>query len=362
MQAPHMSDNCKLYIRSMIRGDLRSAFQQLSLLEDKELLRGLAAADRADIDDLFDKEPESPPGFAPGIPGVGAVAKGPMLAAMSAAALGGRVLSRMSQLVYAYEVVKSGKLQFEKDAKPPTGSIGMSATEYVHHCVALQQIPLEIDEDLTGKLPNPVANPPTLTDADFVSAATTLGVDVPAMKAVARVESAGSGFGDDGRPIIRYELHRFQRKTHRLFHKSHPYLSQPSLDAGKPYHNGTQGREYTLLYNAMILELKGVRTIDQAISSTSWGKFQVMGENWSDLGWSSALAFASDMYVSEANQLDAFVKFVRRKGLTSALKNHNWAAFAAGYNGPNYADNDYDANLQRAYTYFSRAQAAGAHH
>jgi len=349
-----MSDNCKSYIRSMIRGDLRSAFQFLSQVGDNELFRGLAAADRADIDDLFDKEPESPPGFAPDIPGVGAVARGSSLAVMSAAALGGQVLSRISQLIYAYQVVKSGKLQFGHDATPPTASVGSSAREYIHHCVSLQQIALEIDEDLTGKLPTLVQNPPTLTQADFVSAATTLGVDVPAMKAVARVESAGSGFSDDGRPIIRYELHRFQHKTHRHFHKTHPYLSQPNLAAGKPYHNGTQDREYTLLYNAMILELKGVRTIDQAIESTSWGKFQVMGENWSDLGWSSALDFASDIYASEANHLDAFVKFVQRKGLTSALKNHNWAAFAAGYNGPAYAANHYDTNLQQAFNHFNQ--------
>jgi hypothetical protein len=362
MQAPDMSDHCKLYIRSMLRGDLRSAFQYLSRLEDKELFRGLAAADRADIDDLFDKEPESPPGFSDEIPGIGAVAKGPMLAAMSAASLGGQVLSRISQMIYAYHVVKRSKLHFEARAKPPTASIGASATEYIHHCVARKQIPLEIDEDLTGKLPSPVANPPTLTDADFANAATSLGVDVPAMKAVAQVESLGDGFAADGRPIIRYELHRFQSKTHHLFHKSHPYLSQPNLDAGKPYHNGSQDREFTLLYNAMILELKGVRTIEQAIASTSWGKFQVMGENWSDLGWTSALAFASDMYISEVKHLDAFVKYVKKNGLAPALKNHHWAAFAAGYNGPQYAKNHYDTNLQHAYHHFSKAQAAAAKH
>ena len=180
-------------------------------------------------------------------------------------------------------------------------------------------------------------------------------VTKPAIKAVAQVESSGSGFGADGRPILRFELHRFQAKTKGVFRKTHPHVSQPSLAAGAPYHNGRQSREYSLLYNAMLLDDKGNSMVEPAIESASWGKFQVMGENWSSLGWASALDFASDMYVSEGNQLKACVKYIQTKGLTQALKTHNWAAFALGYNGPAYADNDYDTNLQRAFNRISAA-------
>jgi N-acetylmuramidase len=140
-----------------------------------------------------------------------------------------------------------------------------------------------------------------LSENDYVGAATTLGVDVAAIKAVARVESSGSGFGSDGRPVIRFELHRFQSKTQGQFHKSHPHVSQPSLKAGNPYHNGTQGREYSLLFSAMLLNTKGESMADAAIESASWGKFQIMGENWSSMGYTSATSFAREMFASEAN-------------------------------------------------------------
>ena len=46
--------------------------------------------------------------------------------------------------------------------------------------------------------------------------------------------------------------------------------------------------------------------------------------------------------------------FVRSCGLHKALANHDWAAFAQGYNGPSYAKNQYDtllaANFQK-FTY-----------
>jgi len=350
-----MSDACEQYIRWMIRGVPLVAFRFVSQLQDQELFRALAIPAREEIDDLFNTEPQAPPGFAPGIPGVGAGLSPGRSAALGAAAMGGQVLTRLPQMIYAYRVVKSGALKFAPDATPPTSAADAAAKNYVYHCVVLGAFRLNTLRDLTDSLPAAVSKPPALSDADYNAAATTLGIDVPAMKAVAHVESAGSGFGADGRPIIRYELHRFQRKTHSHFHKTHPYLSQPSLSAGNAYHDGSQSTEYSMLYNAMLLKYKGGRAIEQAIESTSWGKFQVMGENWSDLGWSSALQFATDMYVSEANHLKAFVKFVHHKGLTNALKQHHWATFAAGYNGPSYAVNQYDTRLQHAFNRYTAA-------
>jgi N-acetylmuramidase len=58
--------------------------------------------------------------------------------------------------------------------------------------------------------------------------------------------------------------------------------------------------------------------------TATWGKSQVMGENWSDVGWSSALHFASDMFASEGNQLKACVKFVLSKDLSQASKSHDF--------------------------------------
>jgi hypothetical protein len=354
-----MSDACEKYIRMMVQGVPRVAFQYVSQLQDQELFRALAIPAREEITDLFEEEPEAPSGFDADIPGEGGAGLSPSgSAALAAASMGGQVLSRMPQMIYAYQVVMSGKQKFAHDAAPPTPEADAWAKNYVHQCVTNRAIPLNTLNDLTDSLPATAANPATLSDADYTAAAATLGVDVPAMKAVADVESAGSGFGDDGRPTIRYELHEFQENTNSQFHKTHPYLSQPTLSAGKPYHNKTQDREYSMLYNAMLLKYKGGRAIEEAIKSASWGKFQVMGDNWSDLGWSSALAFASDMYVSEANHLKAFVKFVQFNGLAHALKLHHWATFAAGYNGKAYQVNQYDTRLQQAFNRYAAAAAA----
>jgi hypothetical protein len=359
MPIPDISSIAKQYIRRLIAGDDRTAYYQLSLVADGELFRALAVPSRDEVDDLFESEPGDVPGFSSDIPGPGPYMSPWARTTAAAASMGGKVLERQPKMTYAYHVVGAGKLKFAHDAAPPDGASQVAANDYIHHCVAIKDIPLDLDEDLTDELPDPSPVVSALTDADFTNAAGTLGVDVPALRAVAQVESAGSGFGRDGHPVIRYELHRFQAKTHRQFHKTHPHLSQPDWHAGDRYHNGTQNREYSLLYSAMLLKYQGDRAVEEAIESTSWGKFQIMGENWSDLGWDSALAFASDMYVSEANHLDAFVKFVQFKGITNALRNHQWATFALHYNGKNFADNDYDGRLQRAFNRFQR-QAAGA--
>ena len=323
-----MSPRAKHFVFWVVRDVYKVSFEYLSEVPDHELFRALAVPSRDDICLLF------------GVPSNGS--KGAARPAVRA-----EVLNRIPQMKYAFAVVTSRELS--PSNPPPTEPSHRCAQDYLHRCVAMKGTPLELHEDLTGMLPKPKRNPRRLTIADYTGAANALGVDVPAVQAVASVESAGSGFGPDGLPTIRYELHRFQAKTGRRFHLTHPHLSQPTLSAGAPYHNGKQWREYSMLYSAMLLRYNGVSMIEEAIESTSWGRFQIMGENWSALGWPSALAFASDMYVSEANQLSAFVKFVRNKGLDKALKNHDWAAFARGYNGPLYAVNHYDTNLRQAF-------------
>ena len=48
-----------------------------------------------------------------------------------------------------------------------------------------------------------------LQEQDFKVTAADLGVGVAELKAVQSVESAGSGFIEDGRPVIRFEAHMF---------------------------------------------------------------------------------------------------------------------------------------------------------
>lgn len=185
----------------------------------------------------------------------------------------------------------------------------------------------------------------TLTGGDLSLAAESLGVDVASVRAVTHVESRASGFLSDGRPVILFERHIMRRRlaaTGRDADLLARYLPDIINSAPGGYHGGAA--EHDRLYLA--------RQIDpaSAIESASWGLFQIMGFHWQELGYASALDFEARMAHAEADQLEAFARFIRANpALHAALKRRDWVAFAAGYNGPAYARNQYDTKLAAAY-------------
>jgi hypothetical protein len=143
----------------------------------------------------------------------------------------------------------------------------------------------------------------------------------------------------------------FSGYTNGTYNHTHPHLSQPTLAAGNRYHDNSQATEWSHLYGAMILceSAAGPHRIRPALWSASWGMFQVMGGNCAICGWDDVLDFARDMFLSESNQLSAFLGYVRASGLSPALIRRDWTAFARGYNGSGNAVNNYDANVSAAY-------------
>lgn len=69
-----------------------------------------------------------------------------------------------------------------------------------------------------------------LKEQDYINASKELGCEVAAIKAVAEVESAGSGFLSDGQPKILFERHYFSRLTGGKFDKSYPDISYPKWE------------------------------------------------------------------------------------------------------------------------------------
>jgi hypothetical protein len=193
-----------------------------------------------------------------------------------------------------------------------------------------------------------------LVPADFDNAAKQIGVEAAAVHAVAAVESGGrSGFDAKSRPVLRYEGHIFRSLTKRQYDKSHPELSAPYGSAQYKADHQFGGIKYAdeqwgLLQAAFAL------SPDAAVMACSWGMFQVMGENYRSIGWTSLQQFVSDMFYSESQHLRAFLGYCRHAGLVPYLKAHNWARFAQGYNGPSYQDNHYDVALARNYALYSR--------
>lgn len=186
---------------------------------------------------------------------------------------------------------------------------------------------------------------PRITEADYQKAARKLGCEVAAIKAVAHVESLGGGFLPSDEPVILFEAHVFSRLTDHKFDRSHPNISSRKWNK-RLYGRGGQ-HQHKRLQEAVSLNR------DAALQSASWGKFQVMGFHWDELGYPLLRAFINAMYRGEPDHLDSFVRYIVTYGLVGHLRSKNWAAFANGYNGPAWAENDYANKMARAYRVYS---------
>ena len=210
-----------------------------------------------------------------------------------------------------------------------------------------------------GLVPDGIVGPATMaalsggskriTEQDLKQAAEALGVNLASIKAVTAVESRGTGFLDDGRPVILFERHIMHRQL-RQAGRDADLLAKHLPDVINPIAGGYKGgaAEHDRLHLA--------RQIDPycALCSASWGLFQIMGFHWGVLGYESPADFANKMAESEGQQLDAFVRFIKADaGLHRALRSKDWSDFARRYNGPNYASNKYDVKLAAAYEEFA---------
>ena len=140
-------------------------------------------------------------------------------------------------------------------------------------------------------------------------------------------------------PELLFESHAFHQRTGGKFDATHPGISTPTW----VYNYGPGGaHQYDRLHKAIALDRKA------AIESASWGRYQIMGFNYSEAGYDNAEELVADMCDSEAYQLDAFVAYLQNTGLDEDLKAHNWRGFARGYNGSGQVEHYADA-LRRAY-------------
>lgn len=194
-----------------------------------------------------------------------------------------------------------------------------------------------------------------LKHADLVQASQRLGVPVAAIYALNEVESKGRGFLDNGKPLILFERHIMYRQLQlapadgadvaQLQQRAKQLaVEYPALVNPKPggYIGGTAEHQ----------RLAGARQIDDAaaLASASWGAFQVMGFHWKRLGYTSIHDFVERMGRSEAEHLEAFVRYIEGDvNLHKALKALKWAKVAELYNGADYKRNLYDVKLERAF-------------
>lgn len=188
-----------------------------------------------------------------------------------------------------------------------------------------------------------------VSEEDYIKAAKTLDCDVSAIKAFAKVESRGSGFLADGRPVILFERHIF----HRLLKQKGIACNDTSICSTRTggYLGGS--KEHDRLEKAVKIDR------ESALQSASWGMFQVVAFNWKACGYTSLQDFINAAYRSEADHLDMFVGFIKaNRTLLEAVRNKNWDIAARIYNGPGYKKNNYDTKLAAAYDEFVKKDAA----
>lgn len=194
----------------------------------------------------------------------------------------------------------------------------------------------------------------TIADQAWHDFAQALDIEEAALRAVAEVESSGSGFlpPPSNKPKILFEGHAFHRLTGGRYSADHPNISYPKWSRRK--YSGSLAGEWQRLEAACRLDRIA------ALQSASWGLFQIMGFNYPYCGCEDVETFVARQYEGATQQLATFVKFVSRPPYLPALRNRNWKAFARAYNGPGFATNRYDGKLAAAYARWSEPQTPAA--
>jgi len=182
-----------------------------------------------------------------------------------------------------------------------------------------------------------------MTGDGLAAAGDMMGVHAAEVMTVLAVETKGCGFLPDRRPQILYERHIFHRLTNGQFDDGD--ISDPSPGGYGP----SGAHQYNRLAAAIALN----RTA--ALQSASWGVAQIMGENFQSAGFTDVESMVAAMTKGEDQQLTAMGNFLLHNKLNLFLRAHDWTSFARGYNGPNFAINRYDVQLNGEFQKLSSA-------
>lgn len=206
----------------------------------------------------------------------------------------------------------------------------------------------QLVDALLGSLPPEDAKTrySSLSDADFEMVAAELGVEVAAIKAVARIEAgeAMKGFWAPGVPVANF--------SQALFNKYKTKVSGRKIPDGK-VPSGLKGyalKEWTALVNAR------KTNADAADMGTYWGMFQIGGSHYKLCGCKSVAEMVDLMSHSELMQLELFARFIKGSGMLPSLRDKDWKTFARKYNGPAYAKRKYHTRMAAEYEKYKKQE------
>lgn len=183
-----------------------------------------------------------------------------------------------------------------------------------------------------------------ITELHIIEAARELKVEPEVLMAFTKVEAPKGPFLPSGQPTILFEAHVFSRNTSpkHKYDDSHPTLSSRTWNRTLYGKGGLN--QYTRLLKAMYLDQRA------ALMACSWGSWQVLGENYEQLGFDTVEEMVHYCVASEVNQFDVFLRFVKtKKGLLRALRDKDWDEIAALYNGPQAYVHNYGDRIEEEY-------------
>ena len=202
----------------------------------------------------------------------------------------------------------------------------------------------------------------------FEPMANSLSIEPGTAVAVFAVESGGQAFGTDGRTLIRFENHLFYNywgknnvdKFNKFFTFDlgqrwigHKWRSD-AQGAWIDFH-GNQAREWEVFNFARALDETA------AMLSISMGAPQIMGFNYSVIGYASVQDMFTAFARSERDQVIGFFDFIQgvlpNGGAVKALQAKNYTLFATIYNGSGQAAY-YGGLIANGYNAFKTLYAA----
>ncbi len=187
-------------------------------------------------------------------------------------------------------------------------------------------------------------NAPAATPGDIRQLALDLGCTERQIRALAIVESGGSGWDDAGLLKCLWERHYLWRRVKVAV----PFLSNPTpggytVDADKDGICDSWEK---------LADATGRFGFNAAAECASFGKFQIMGAHWKALGYPSVAQFVWRLSRGEGEHYRALGHFIKANGLLDALRRvdgnpANCTPIARGYNGK--GQQGYDVKIAATY-------------
>lgn len=196
-----------------------------------------------------------------------------------------------------------------------------------------------------------------LTQAKINEVAVAAGFEGRAVRAVLKVETGGRG--DDpvtGLLLIQFEPSWFRRLLPKA--KLAAINAAAAAKAPTPAQVQLLADWQTTQANLVEGQKRERLAFDAATRidahtaqlATSWGLPQMMGFNCQACGHTSVEAMVEAFRQSEANQVEAMLRFIKsKKAMADALRDKAWGVLAYYYNGAGYKQFSYDTRLATAY-------------